>query len=96
MHDPRHDRRWSTVRRQAFDRDKKHHATCWICGQPIDYSVAPSATPMSYEPDHRLPVSRHPELAFDLANILPSHKKCNRARGDKAGINQVGKPSRNW
>ncbi|MBQ1449899.1 MAG: HNH endonuclease [Eggerthellaceae bacterium] len=69
---------------------------CWICGQPIDYDAKPSSTPDSWEPDHRFSVHTHPELAEVPENILPSHKRCNRAKGAKAGICNLGQPSREW
>ena len=35
--------RWPYIRKMAWDRDRKARAVCWICGQPIDYSLAPSS-----------------------------------------------------
>lgn len=46
--------------------------------------------------DHYLPVSRHPELEYDIGNVRPSHRKCNRSRKAKAGIDMLGEPSRVW
>ena len=87
---------WRKMRMQCYQRDKKVNAPCWICGQPIDYKARPSSTAESYEPDHRFPVSTHPELAEVPENVLPSHKKCNRSRQAKAGINSLGDASRAW
>ena len=87
---------WRRMRKQCYQRDKAKNAPCWICKQPIDYSVKPSSTPDSYEPDHRHSVKTHPELAEVPENILPSHMKCNRSRGARAGINNLGRPSREW
>jgi 5-methylcytosine-specific restriction endonuclease McrA len=87
---------WRKLRLQCFARDKKANAPCWICGQPIDYAVRPSSTDESYEPDHRFPVHSHPELAEVPDNILPSHRKCNRARRNSAGVSSLGKSSRAW
>lgn len=87
---------WRRLRKQCFDRDKAKNASCWICNQPIDYSVKPSSTPDSWEPDHRHSVKTHPELAEVPENIYPSHKRCNRAKGAKAGISNLGNPSREW
>ncbi|MBR2835906.1 MAG: HNH endonuclease [Coriobacteriales bacterium] len=96
--------RWATaegdkVRRLCFERDKRANAPCWICNQPIDYSLGMSTNGGSkeaWEPDHRRPRKKYPELALDMANIMPSHMKCNRARGTKAGLNELGTPSRDW
>ena len=95
---------WNTaagqrVRRRAFKRDKEANAECWICkGEkgPIDYSVRPSSTDLSYEPDHYLPRARYPHLALDLANIRAAHRCCNRSRQDKAVIDSLGNTSGSW
>ena len=89
--------RWEQVRTACFRRDSKADAPCWICGRPIDYAAEPG-TAYAWEPDHYLPVSRHPELEFDMDNIRPSHCSCNRSRGDAAGAGKaaLGLPSRRW
>lgn len=87
---------WRRLRLQCFNRDKKAGAVCWLCGQSIDYKAKPSSTDESWEPDHRFPVSTHPELAEVPENVLPSHRKCNRARRNKAGISNLGANSREW
>lgn len=93
--------RWTRVKRMAFERDRAAGAGCWICAMEgrdptIDYSLGYSTCPMAYEADHYVPVSDHPELEYDLANIRASHQTCNRRRHDKAGINLIGTPSRDW
>ena len=93
--------RWVQVRRQAFERDRACNAGCWICeaegrDPTIDYSLGYSTGPMAYEADHYIPVSDHPELQYDLANIRASHQACNRRRGKKASISMLGTPSRDW
>lgn len=95
-YDPRRTPQWKRLRLECYKRDKERGAVCVHCGQPIDYSVKPSSTDASYEPDHRLVVERHPELALLPENVQPSHRRCNRARGKKAGINNLGKRTRNW
>ena len=87
---------WRKLRLQCFRRDKAANAVCHICGQPIDYSLKPSSCPDAWEPDHRLPVDTHPELAEIPSNILPSHQRCNRSKGKKAGITNLGNRSRAW
>lgn len=94
--DPRRSGEWQVLRRQCYERDKARRAVCWICKQPIDYSARPSSTPDSYEPDHRFDVHRHPELALCPENVRPSHKHCNRSRKDRAVMDDLGTPSRDW
>ena len=93
--------RWNVVKRQAFERDRACNAGCWICAAEgrdptIDYSLGYSTGPMAYEADHYIPVSDHPELEYDLANLRASHQACNRRRHDKAGIDLLGERSRDW
>ena len=89
--------RWIYVRKMAWDRDRKAKAPCHICGMPIDYLIAPSSAPDAWEPDHLVPVSKRPDLELDLNNVLPSHMRCNRVRGDGTnGENDLGQISRIW
>ena len=87
---------WRRVRRMAWDRDRRNRAPCHICGERIDYSLAPSSAPLAWEPDHLLSFAKHPELELDLANIAPSHMRCNRQRGSGDGVNDIGMRSRIW
>lgn len=87
---------WRRLRRQCYTRDKARNAPCWICGGAIDYDAKPSTTPNSWEPDHRHSVKSHPELAEVPENVLPSHMACNRSKGAKAGISNLGKRTREW
>lgn len=96
MSDPRQTPAWRRLRLECYERDKERHAVCVHCGQPINYDVPPSSTDDSYEPDHRLTVEAHPEYALIPENVQPSHRRCNRARGRKAGINNLGKRTRDW
>ena len=88
--------KWNTVRRLAWGRDRKNRPPCHICGQPIDYSIPPSSSPLAWEPDHVVPFSIAPELELDLNNIKASHRQCNRARGKDGRINELGMRSRVW
>lgn len=89
--------RWKYIRKMAWNRDRKSRAVCHICGQPIDYSLPPSSGPEAWEPDHVIPVSKRPDLELDLNNILASHTRCNRSRGDGTnGENALGMRSRIW
>lgn len=94
--DPRGTAAWRRLRRQCYERDRARDARCHICGQRIDYALAPSSAPDAYEADHLRDVDTHPELALLPENVGPSHRRCNRARGRKAGIDNVGNRSRDW
>jgi len=94
--DPRSTSAWERLRLECYARDRDRNAVCVHCGQPIDYSVRPSSTDDSYEPDHRVDVAKHPEYALLPENVQPSHRRCNRARGNRAGINNLGRRTRDW
>ena len=47
---------------------------CLRCGQPVHAHQA-------WEVDHRLSRDAYPELTHDLANMWPSHRRCNRRAG---------------
>ena len=94
--DPRSTPQWQRLRVDCYERDKSRRAPCHICGQPIRYDLKPSSHPDSYEPDHLRDVNSHPELALLPENVAPSHRRCNRARGKKAGIDNIGNRTRDW
>ena len=94
--DPRTTPQWKRLRVECYRRDKARNAECVHCHQRIDYNAKPSSTPDSYEPDHKLPVETHPELALLPENVQPSHRRCNRARGKKAGVDNIGNKTRDW
>lgn len=83
------------IRDMAWERDRKAKAVCGICGQRIDYSIPPSSTPDSWEPDHIIPVSIDNEYELDINNIRPTHRRCNRARSNK-DVLDLGQVSRIW
>jgi hypothetical protein len=58
--------------------------TCWLCGLPGADTV-----------DHRLPLSKHPELAHDRSNLSPAHKVCNSRKGASVNAAPLNK-SRPW
>ena len=88
--------RWPKIRKLAWDRDRKNRAVCHICGEKIDYSLQPSSAPLSWEPDHLIPVAKAPELELDLNNISASHMRCNRQRGTGSQDMALGQRSRIW
>ena len=90
-------RRWrEKIRPHCRQRDQHANAPCWICGQPIDYTI-PDGQPEAWSPDHLIPLATNPKLAEDPANIRASHHNCNRSRRDKpANLTGLGNQSRNW
>lgn len=68
---------------------------CWLCGQPIDYSL-PHTDPESFSYDHIKLWSTHPELRFDPTNGASAHLRCNKARGDRDPSPELGPASEEW
>ena len=71
------------------------HMRCWLCGKPIDYTLA-HPHPESFAVDHAQTVRDRPDLAEDPANYRPSHKVCNERRGHEAPHFDLGVPSEVW
>ena len=69
-------------------------ARCWLCGAPIDYLLRDADD--AFELDHYYPVSTHPQLCEDPGNFRPSHRSCNRARGNRPPRASLGTTSREW
>jgi len=88
--------RWPRIRRLAWDRDRKARAVCHICGERIDYTLAPSSAPLAWEPDHLQTFKNAPELELDLNNIAAAHMRCNRQRGNALHDGDIGRRSRIW
>lgn len=95
------------TRPMAYQRDLARGARCWLCGGEIDYSASnnprsPDYSPWAWEPDHRYDVVEHPELAEDIANVMPAHSRCNRRRrklrksAPSFKDDDFGKPTRDW
>lgn len=92
-------RRFKALRELYREECATNNATCWICGQTIDYTAAPNdyANNDRYQLDHYYPVSTHPELHEDPANFRPAHAGCNLARGNSTNITTLeGTMSRDW
>lgn len=66
------------------DRDRARIArakpACWICGDPIDYTL-PWLDPRSYVVDHKVALNRGG--TDTLENKAAAHRDCNRAKSDK-------------
>ena len=91
-------RRWREKIRPAFRKQcAAENAPCWICTQPIDYSITAIDHPEVWEPDHVYPFSTHPQLYEDMGNLRASHRACNNQRGNRkhTEMHGLGNPARN-
>ena len=79
---PKRNPRRSYRRDMLWRRVRALGQPCWICGLPIDYG-APSKTPLSFELDELVPVSKGGDPA-DMANTAPAHRCCNQWRSDRS------------
>lgn len=95
-------RRYRHLRKRFKEQCAQADAPCWLCGQPIDYTLARldpytnTVNDDAFELDHLYPRSTHPHLAEDPANFRPSHAGCNRERGNKNPKPGLGATSRTW
>lgn len=90
-------RAWRELRQSYRDECEAGNYPCWLCGQPIDYTAKnETESPDAWEPDHFYPVSTHPELGNDRANLRPSHAACNGARSDGDPPLSIGSLSEDW
>lgn len=93
-------RPWRRLRTEFRTECERDDAPCWICHQPIDYTITnppgEKQNTEAWEPDHLYPRSTHPHLAMDRANLRPSHLGCNRARGNGMVDDDLGVLSRQW
>lgn len=74
---------------------RSQRAACFICGQPIDYSL-PHDDPEAFTVEHVLPRSTHPHLANDPANCRAAHASCNKRRGNQNYKPGLGIRTREW
>lgn len=95
-------RRYKTTRAQFRDDCSRYEnpdgsigAPCWLCGNPIDYTLA-HPHPECFNLDHAIVIEDRPDLAEDPANYRPSHKHCNEERGNGDPHIVLGQPSEDW
>lgn len=74
--------RWDQVKADFRTRCQEKKLPCHLCNQPIDYDAQPQQAD-AFEADHHKPVASHPDLAYQMGNLRPSHSSCNRSRGSK-------------
>jgi hypothetical protein len=72
------------------------NAPCAICGQATIDWAAERHDPDAFELDHIQPVSTHPQMQFDAANVQPTHSRCNRHRGPGRIVATIGQTSEAW
>ena len=69
--DPRLSRKYKEVRLKALARDGW---TCFYCGKEgKDMTI-----------DHIIPISKAPELAIDIENMVTACKSCNSSKGSRS------------
>lgn len=85
--------RWRKLKAQVRGRG----GPCCRCGQSIDRTLA-WPDPASFSVDHYPhPLSTHPHLAEDPANLAPAHLLCNQSAGASgAGHPGLGDASEAW
>lgn len=92
-------RRWRRLKEDVYARGED----CCRCGQKIDYSL-PYLHPTTGRPDPNgksvdhfpHPLSTHPHLAEDPANLHAAHLGCNQSANDKPTTPSLGTPSEDW
>ena len=95
---------WNTpagkaLRLRCFYRDRDNDERCCWCHDRIDYSLGPytrGGNVWAWSPEHKKPRKKYPWLALEPTNIVAAHFHCNASRKDKAGIDPLGTPSREW
>lgn len=84
-------KRWLRLRQEVKGRGRP----CCRCGQPIDLSLK-YPDPGSFSVDHYpYPLSTHPQLAEDPANLAGAHLSCNASAQDGRRPAK-GPSSENW
>lgn len=92
QHAGRHGRRWYRLRANV----RARRDPCCRCHQPIDYALA-YPDPSSFSVDHYPhPLSTHPHLAEDPANLAAAHLRCNQGAGNRHSEPELGPPSEGW
>lgn len=85
----KHAGRSGATYRKHRNQMKAERQPCYICREPINYE-AKAGQPDAFELEHILPLSTHPHLAEDPANLGAAHMSCNRSKGTGDAIYSVG------
>jgi len=94
-HAGRSTRRFKKLRALFREQCERQLRPCWLCGQPIDYSLLYPHDD-SWSLDHRWPLATHRHLAEDPGNFEASHLDCNRRRNKRGAPASLGERSREW
>jgi len=70
----------TTIRDRHRATIRKGEPHCWICGQPIDYTL-PHLDPGAFVVDHVIPLDKGGPDTLD--NKRAAHRECNRAKSNK-------------
>ena len=89
-----HCRRYGNLKRDFRRTCENANLPCWLCHQPIDYTLKWPDTE-SFSLDHYLPREDRPDLTEVWSNFRPAHLSCNSSRG-KREPRTLGTPSRVW
>lgn len=88
------------IRQRFIAQARRGGLDCAFCHQPINPD-APYLDPGELTVDHIVPLSAG-GAPFELANLAPAHRHCNRQAGDKrssapsSGDPHVELPKRSW
>jgi len=66
-------RKWLNTRRLWFKENPANFYVCYYCGKVMPQNETTL--------DHKKSRSRHPELRFELSNLVPSCYWCNYKKG---------------
>jgi len=77
------------------DQLRSERRPCWLCGQPIDYTVD-YPHPDAFVVDHKQSWINHPELREDPANLAAAHARCNSSKGKSDAPAGLGVRSEAW
>ncbi len=68
---------------------------CYLCGRDIDLTLH-YLDPMAWTAEHKIPVSKRPDLAYEASNLAPAHRRCNSIKSDGDLPAIPLKSSRRW
>ena len=93
--DPRRGRPRRRIVAQVF----REETICWLCGQPVDFTLNRQTHPMGATVDEDPPISKGGN-PLDRAHCHLAHRRCNSSRGNRPpGTTQratQGTASRVW
>jgi hypothetical protein len=88
----RRGKRWRRLKAEV----RARRAPCCRCGQRIDYRLS-FPHPDSFSVDHYpYPLTTHPWLGEDPANLHAAHLRCNQAAGNGRPRPGLGETSESW